>query len=168
MAWITPTWTSLYQVLSASEVESLGSLQKYPGDLLQTDQAELLVTDQGVGLVDAAPYENLLSPVINRMVNMIRGYIDASGRYILGESGTIPESLESTLLDLSVVEAWKRLGGDLMDLNDRRSRAYDDAMDRLRAVARGEFGIAEPETVSTEERQGFRFSGGYDDDSFDL
>jgi len=35
-------------------------------------------------------------------------------------------------------------------------------------VARGEFGIAEPETASTEERQGFRFSGGYDDDSFDL
>lgn len=168
MAWITPTWESLYQVMSASEVESLGSLQKFPGNELVTDQQRKLVTDQGHTLVDAAPYDDLLTPVITRMVNLVRGYIDASGRYVLGDDGTIPESLESTLLDLCVVEAWKRLGGDLMDISERRSRAYDDAIDRLKAVARGEFGIAEPETVSTEDRQGFKFSGGFDSETFKL
>lgn len=154
--------------MSASEVEALGKLQKQPGDILVTDQQEQLVTDQGNPLVTEPPYDNLLTPVITRTVNLVRGYIDASGRYILGEDGTIPESLESTLLDLCVVEAWKRLGGDLMDISERRSRAYDDAIDRLKAVARGEFGIAEPETASTEERQGFRFSGGHNDETFNL
>lgn len=168
MAWITPTWESLYQVLSAAEIEVLGSLQKYPGDKLTTDQGELLVTDQGNTLVTDPPYDNLLSPVISRTVAMVRGYIDASGRYTLGESGTIPESLESTMLDVAVVEAWKRLGGDMLDLNDRRSAAYDDAMERLRSVARGEFGIAEPETPTTEDSQGFDFAGDSVDKDFAL
>lgn len=168
MAWITPTWQSIYQVLAASEVEALGTLQKYPGDTLVTDQGKLLVTDQGHALVDTPPYEDLLTPAMSRTINMVRGYIDASGKYSLGESGTIPESLESTFLDIYAVEAWKRLGGNLMDIEDRRARAYDDAMDRLRSVAKGEFGIAEPVTADTEDRQGETFVGGYDDATFSL
>lgn len=168
MAWIKPTWKCIYQVMAASEVEALGKLQKQPGDILVTDQQEQLVTDKGHVLVTDPPYEDLLTPALNRTVNMVRGYIDTSGRYKLGEDGTIPESLETTMLDIYAIEAWKRLGGDLMDISERRSRAYDDAIDRLKAVARGEFGIAEPTTPSTEERQGFRFSGGQNVETFNL
>lgn len=168
MAWITPTWKSLYQVMGASEIEALGSIQKDPGDYLVTDQQEKLVNDAGQPLVTDPPYENLLTPVITRTVNLVRGYIDASGRYTLGEDGTIPESLESTTLDLAVVEAWKRLGGDLLDINDQRAKSYEEAIERLKMVSRGEFGIAEPETPSDEDRSSFNFSGGYNDETFNL
>lgn len=149
-------------------MEELSKAQKYPGDTLVTDQQKKLVTDKGNTLVTDPPYDNLLTPVVTRTVNLIRGYIDASGKYVLGESGSIPEALESTFLDICVVEAWKRLGGALLDIEEQRSKSYEDAIERLKAVARGEFGIAEPETPSDEERQGEVFKGGSDPETFKL
>lgn len=163
MAWVTLTKDDLYQVMAASEVESVGRLQKETGDLFQTDQAELIEVDQGVALMDPPPFDDLLTPAISRVINMVRGYIDASGRYTLGPAGTVPESLVSTTLDILVVEVWKRLGGDLMDVGEQRRNSFDEAMGRLRDVAQGNFGIAEPLIPSDEKRQGMEFAGGYVD-----
>jgi len=163
MAWVTLTKDDLYQVMAASEVESVGRLQKETGDLFQTDQGELIEVDQGVALMDPPPFEDLLTPAISRVVNMVRGYIDASGRYTLGPSGTVPESLVSTALDILVVEVWKRLGGDLLDVGEQRRNSFEEAMQRLKDVAQGNFGIAEPVTTSDENRAKFEFSGGYVD-----
>ena len=75
----------------------------------------------------------------------------------------VPESLVSTTLDILVVEVWKRLGGDLLDVGEQRRNSFEEAMQRLRDVAQGNFGIAEPVTASDENRAKFEFSGGYVD-----
>ncbi len=163
MAWVTVTKDDLYQVMAASEVESIGRLQKQTGSLLSTDQGELIHTDVGIPMMENPPFDDLITPAVTRTVNMVRGYIDASGRYTLGPSGTVPESLVSTTLDLLVIEAWKRLGGDLMDVGEQRRNSFEEAMQRLRDVAQGNFGIAEPLNPSDENRAGFEFAGGYVD-----
>ena len=160
MAWVTLTTNDMYQVMAASEVESVARLQKQIGSIIQTDQAELIENDQGVGIMTDPPFEDLIAPAITRTTNMVRGYIDASGRYTLGPSGTVPESLVSTTLDLLVIEVWKRLGGDLLDIGEQRRNSYDEAMQRLRDVAQGNFGIAEPLIPDSESRAHYEFAGG--------
>jgi hypothetical protein len=50
-----------------------------------------------------------------------------------------------------------------LDVGEQRRNSYEEAMQRLRDVAQGNFGIAEPLTPSTEDRAGFEFAGGYVD-----
>lgn len=88
-----------------------------------------------------------LPAVLTQVTDQVRGSVGASGRYALGEAGTLPAKLRSTALDLLAVRLLGRLD---LDISDAKQTLYKSAEATLKAVAEGRFDIEEPEIASTE------------------
>lgn len=85
--------------------------------------------------------------VITQVVDQVRGSVGASGKYILGPAGTIPSKLAAAALDLLAVRLLGRLD---LEISEAKQKLYASAEATLRAVAKGEFDIEEPEIPSEE------------------
>lgn len=88
--------------------------------------------------------------LIAQIVDKIRGFVSGCSRNTLGEDGTIPSKLKDQFLALAVMEVMGRAGGNIIDPNGHRARAYDEANAILKLVAACRYGIDQPETPSTE------------------
>lgn len=127
--WITPTVATVKARLSGPEFDVLKNAARSGGQV-----ADTLVTE-----------------TIGRVVNLIRGYVGR--KYPLGLTGTIPDELESCVGTLFVYEFITRLPGMSKLLDERRTKAYDDAMRLLRDVSTGVFVIVQPETPAADNLQ---------------
>lgn len=89
-----------------------------------------------------------VAPTISQVVNEVRGYVDASGRYSLGDGETVPEKLVNATVAIVVARIPARVG---MSAGEAREKLADNARKLLESVAAGRFGLEEPETPDTEE-----------------
>lgn len=126
MAWITPTENDLKTRLSGPELSAF--------------RAAALDAGQD----DPVDY------VMDQAIDLVRGYVAACPRNVLGLAGTIPQKLLGALLDILVIDVMKRAGGLIVDADGERKKAKDEALRLLERVADGKFAIEEPETEDTE------------------
>lgn len=129
MPWISPTAATVKARISGPEFEALKSAARSAGQVADT----------------------LVDDTISRVINLIRGFV--ARKYTLGVTGTIPDELESCVGTLFVYEFITRLPGMSKLLDERRTKAYDDAMRLLRDVASGTFVIVPPETPAADNLQ---------------
>lgn len=127
--WLTPTQDTVKARISGPEFDALKSAARAAGQTPDT-----LVTD-----------------TITRVTNLIRGYV--SKRHTLGAAGTIPDELESAFGSLWLYEFLTRLPNSSKLLDDRRTKAYDDAMRLLKDTASGLFTIVPPESAAPATEQ---------------
>ena len=98
--------------------------------------------------------ETLLADCISRTVAEVRGYVAAHRANVLGEGATIPDELEDSALALVVYKFITRLPGLKALLDERRVKAYEDALSRLREVAAGKFLVVAPVTQAAAQAGG--------------
>lgn len=96
---------------------------------------------------------NPLPEVIRQVVLEIRGYVAACERNTLGAGQTIPDELLGAAISRIRFELATRLPVTSLLTEDRRS-ANADALQRLRDVARCDFGIVQPEIPAEEQAGG--------------
>lgn len=89
-----------------------------------------------------------VAPSISTVVNKIRGYLRAVGDVESGEK--IPESLKDAALALLVFEIPSRVGGMVIDPKGYREKRRTEALDLLKDVAAGRFGIEDPVVLANE------------------
>lgn len=95
----------------------------------------------------------MITEVIERVTNEVRGYVAACSRNLLGEAGTIPDELEDAALALFVYRFLTRLPNLKSLLDDRRVKAYEDAVALLKNVAVCKFAIVPPTTAAADAEQ---------------
>lgn len=88
-----------------------------------------------------------LTPILARIVNMVRGFIIAGGGRV-DQPGTVPDQLRE---DVIAVARWRWLlalpaSDDKALQSDARKAAHDDAMKRLDKVAAGDLKVELPAT----------------------
>jgi phage gp36-like protein len=89
-----------------------------------------------------------LGPIVANTVSLVRGYIVAGG-YTIGQDGTLPEGLKS---DAIAIARWRLLVALPQNAGlqtESRKAAYTEAMDKLKLVAAGKFGVEVPENAAT-------------------
>lgn len=122
MAWIEITESDLLTVMSGPELEAVR------GAALAIDQSDPV------------------QPTIHQVTDLVRGYIDASGRYLLGDTG-IPQKLLAPALDIIAYRLPNRVQ---IGATDARKDLHDRAIQLLEQVAKGSYGIEEPLIPTTE------------------
>lgn len=127
--WITPTIATLQAHLSGPEYEALRSAARAAGQ-----SADSLTTDS-----------------LARSVATVRGYVGA--RHTLGLEGTIPDELESALGCIWRYEYITRLPNSDRLLDDRRLRAWENAIATLKDVSAGRFAIVPPTSPAEDAMQ---------------
>lgn len=132
MAWIALTESKVEARLTKPELTALLTAAR------QTDQ-----TDAG-----------LLAAAISTVTSEVRGYVAACNKNTLGESGTIPEELESAALALIRRHLFTRLPGMRSLYDSIREQETKDALDRLRDTAACKFAIVPPVTAAPEQASG--------------
>lgn len=126
MAWITLTEAHLLTKISGPE-------------LAQIREAAL-----GEGQVDP------VQPTLDQVTREVRGRVAACARNRLGAGNTIPDELLDAALSLAVLRFEGRAAGLSIDENSVRANAARSAESLLRDVARCEFSLEQPDSVSTE------------------
>ena len=92
-----------------------------------------------------------VEPTIVQVVDEVRGYVSASNRYTLGEGTTIPQKLLQATLAIIAMRLPARVG---MSAGEAREKLADQAIDLLKLVAAGKFGLEEPEIAEDEVTAG--------------
>jgi hypothetical protein len=129
MAWITPTIDSLKGRLSDVELTKVGNAKLAPGQTL----------------------ESVLAEVMEGVVRVVRGH--AANKNLLGPAGTIPDELKDAFFAIVRFRVFTRLPNLGLIGEDRRTE-YNSAEKLLAALAKGDFKIEQPETVSQERMAG--------------
>lgn len=124
MAWIAITESELLTVLSAPELEGY----------------------REAALADAQP--DPVEPTIAQVVDLVRGYVAACSRNLLGAEGTIPSKLIAPAIDLIAVRVPGRVG---KSPKPGRKDAGEAAIKLLEQVAACKYALEEP-TVPSEEQ----------------
>lgn len=136
MSWRAITESDLETVLSAPEIAGIRD-------------AALRAADPDATPPTTAQVDPI-APTITMVQDLVRGYIAASGRYILGAVG-IPEKLIGPACDIAAYRIYSRVG---TDPGPQRLKQHDDAIALLQSVAEGKYGLEEPTTESTEDTAG--------------
>lgn len=126
MSWITLTEADVLTRLSSPELTALKSAAK------------------GVGQADPLP------EIIEQVTDKIRGYCAAHRQNQLGDAGTLPPRLVSTALVMIRYELATRLPGMGSLIDALRQKEYDTAIDLLKAVAKGDFALTDPDDTTDE------------------
>ena len=123
MPWITVTEDDLLTVINGKE------LAGYRAAALAQGQADPI------------------SPAINQVIDLVRGYVGACRSNTLGEGNTIPSKLLAPACDLIVV----RVMGRIMRVPDAaRKDAADRATTLLEQVAKCQFDVESPVVAASE------------------
>jgi hypothetical protein len=122
MSWLALTEANLLTTLSSSELEGY--------------RAAALATGQ----------DDPVTPTMSLVTDLVRGYVAASGRYLLGVAGTLPEKLFAPALDIIAFRIPARVG---QDAEQSRKTLNDQAIKLLEQVAKGDYGIEEPTVPDT-------------------
>jgi len=122
--WITLDSTRAKQRLSGAEYNALKSAALNSGQ-----DADTLVTE-----------------LLARVTQEVRGYVAGCKANLLGADGTIPDETEDSALALFVYRFISRLPNMKSLLDERRVKSYEDALTHLRQVAACKFGIVPPES----------------------
>lgn len=132
MSWRIITEADLETVLSSAELESIRA-------------AVLRAADpQATPPTTAQP--DPVQPTLDLVTSLVRGYISASGRYVMGATG-MPQSLIAPACDIAAYRIYARVN---LDPGSTRQKQHDDAIALLKSVASGDYGLEEPLVVSTE------------------
>lgn len=133
MAWITLTEADVKTRLAGAE------LTAYKGSAVAS------------GITGAEILEEILEGTIRE----VRGRVAACDRNELGDGLTIPDELRHHALAIVVYRLITRLPLPATSpLVEQRRAAYDDAQEALDKVAKCEFAIEQPTTVSSEVTAG--------------
>ena len=127
MSWITITEDDLLTVMSGPELKAIRAAA------LKTDQPD--------------PVE----PTLLQVADQVRGSVGACENNRLGVTGTIPQKLLTTALDIAAYRIPSRVG---ITPKESRTNLYKDALALLKEVAACRFDIEEP-VEQTNESSGF-------------
>lgn len=130
--WIELTSDDLQMKLSAVEWSSIGGAQ----------------------LPDGVTGAEIVADEIANTTNEVRGYVGGFRENTLGDGATIPDELKDTALVILRHKVFTRIPGLKRLLDDGRVREYDNAITRLKDVARGLFRIVQPATASEDQPSG--------------
>jgi hypothetical protein len=129
--WITITSTALQTRLAKPELDALGTAAVQSGQTTET----------------------LVAEAIAQVTAEVRGYVAACSRNTLGETGTIPDELESAALALIRRHLFTRLPGMKRLYDEIRTKETEDALQRLRDTALCRFAIVPPATPADDADQ---------------
>ncbi len=87
---------------------------------------------------------DVLTTVIARVVNRVRGYVESCDRNVLGEAGYIPGLLYDSTLVLIFEALAKTLPASRLIIDEERGKQITAAMNELKMVARCELRISPP------------------------
>lgn len=121
-------------------------------DLLRKISGDELAAIRAAALADGQ--EDPILSTIASITDTARGYIATWGGNKLGPTGTLPERLIATVVDIIVVSVSARVAGLLIDPNDVRKKANDLAYRVLEQVAAGRFRIEDPAEISADSPKG--------------
>lgn len=97
----------------------------------------------------AAGRVDTLPALIAEVVNEARGYVGASGRYVLGQGTTIPSKLVGACVAIIRYRFLNAMPGQTV--SEDRKTEYEDAKELLSSsVATGKFGLEEPMVATSE------------------
>lgn len=126
---------------------------------LTTDDIETRLTKPELAALTTAARQDdqtasgILAGAITAVTAEVRGYVAACKNNILGESGTIPDELESAALSLIRRHLFTRLPGMASLYDQLRQDETRDAIERLRDTAACKFAIVPPTTPAAESEQ---------------
>lgn len=115
-------------------------------------EASSLRTLQGSGSGSGLPFLNI-DEIVGRVIDEVRGYIEAGAYDLDPISNTIPLGLFE---DAIAIARWRYLIATpaLLQLQTKeRQKAFDDAIAKLTLISKGQFAV-EPPTASTIPRTG--------------
>lgn len=92
-----------------------------------------------------------LASQLSQLTDYVRGYIVAHAANTLGPAGTLPERIIPPAIDYLIGDVSGRVAGMFIDINGIRAKAYDNAIQLFRDIAKGSFVPDVPAVVSTEE-----------------
>ena len=118
---------------------------------LSSHLSEAERTGLPVSLPDGSTVASMLGVILSQVTLMVRARVGAYHSNTLGADGTIPDELKSTALTIVRSNLLTRVD---MPVSQDRERETSEAYDTLKAVARGEFAIVAPETVSDSQPAG--------------
>lgn len=144
MSWINVTSSSLATILSNAE------LNKF-----QT------------ALTGSLP-STFVDDIIQETVSYIRGYIPAAYKNEVDiDEAKIPQSLLRPTLQILAVRLGERLGGKIIDIDNRRDSSYKEAMELFSRVAAGKFQIEKSINPNTGYSEKDTAYAGTDNDPLD-
>jgi Protein of unknown function (DUF1320) len=120
--------------------------------LTETDIATGITGPELNAVKTAALKSGQTDPVpdtISQVVLEVRGRVAACSQNKLGSGTTIPDELKASAIDIMVYRLCKRLPGAVV-LTPQRDKANDTALALLRDVARCEFRIEQPASVTSQ------------------
>lgn len=90
---------------------------------------------------------------IDGVTKEVRGYVSSprAANRLHANASFIPDELLEAATALIVMRFISRPAGLTLDPKGERQRQAEEATELLRAVARGDFGIVQPSTVTTED-----------------
>lgn len=115
-------------------------------------EAAAIRTLQGSGSGSGLPFVNI-DDIVGRVIDEVRGYIEAGAYELDAISNTIPLSLFE---DAIAIARWRLLiatPGLKQLQTDERQKAFEDALAKLAMIAQGKFAV-EPPVPSTIPRTG--------------
>lgn len=99
-----------------------------------------------------------IADAITQVVDEVRGYIAGNGSVTMGAAGTLPPRLIGVALDILVPVVYRRVGGVMVDLDDQRTKAADEARKLLRDVAAGKFVVTDGASGAEAQDNGAEYS----------
>jgi len=110
----------------------------------ESDLLAKISGDELSALRDAALGDGQPDPVaaaIAQVTDMARGYIMSNPANAIGPAGTVPERIIGACVDILVVDIGSRVAGTILDPNDVRRTAKNNALTLLRDIAANRFAI---------------------------
>jgi hypothetical protein len=129
VSWIAITEAHLLKKISGPELAALRAAALKAGQADPVPEAIDGVTKEVLGYVGAPTAKNRLH----------------------ADRTLIPDELLEAATAMIVMRFISRPAGLTLDPKGERKRQAEEAKELMKAVARGEFGIVQPETVTTEE-----------------
>ena len=93
-----------------------------------------------------------IADATDQVTSRVRGAVAV--KYLLGDSGTIPESLLGPALDILIIDIMSRAGGMITDPDDMRRKKYDDALVLLKAIASGGYAVEDATGIGYQKPAG--------------
>lgn len=130
----------------------------FASKIAEAEYASVLSTQ----LPDGKTGADVLAEELVLTTNEVRGYVSAQIGAVLGAGVTLPEELADTALVIVRHKVFTRLPGLKRLLDEGRVREWEQALARLKEVARNLFKVAAPATPATEQPggQGISVVGG--------
>lgn len=144
----------LFRLLSSAFILSMSWISITAADVQNRLTGAELSALKGAAKAASQNGDTILSEAISTVVKKVRGYVAGCSRNVLGETGTIPDELQSATLNLIRDYLFNRLPA-MKDLNDElRQNETKAALAELRDASACKIAIVPPESPAATQAAG--------------